>query len=53
MYVQDYGAPGAGVCLLDGGHFLLESHPGAVTGTVGGSLEGAVDGGGCGARRLT
>jgi pimeloyl-ACP methyl ester carboxylesterase len=32
-------ASGAEICLLDGGHFLLESHLGAVAGAVGGFLE--------------
>ena len=27
-------APGAEICLLDGGHFLLESHLDAATGTI-------------------
>jgi pimeloyl-ACP methyl ester carboxylesterase len=32
-------APGAEICLLDGGHFLLESHLDAVAGTIRGFLE--------------
>ena len=28
------GAPGAEICLLDGGHFLLESHLDAAAGTI-------------------
>jgi hypothetical protein len=32
-------APGAEICLLDGGHFLLESHLDAATGYIGRFLE--------------
>jgi pimeloyl-ACP methyl ester carboxylesterase len=32
-------APGAEICLLDGGHFLLESHLGTATGIIRGFLE--------------
>jgi pimeloyl-ACP methyl ester carboxylesterase len=32
-------APGAEICLLDGGHFLLESHLAAAAGTIRGFLE--------------
>jgi pimeloyl-ACP methyl ester carboxylesterase len=35
-------APGAEICLLDGGHFLLESHLDAVAGHVRGFLERAL-----------
>jgi pimeloyl-ACP methyl ester carboxylesterase len=35
-FAQD--APGAEICLLDGGHFLLESHLDAAAGSIGGFL---------------
>lgn len=35
-------APGAEICLLDGGHFLLESHLDAVAGAIGGFLARAL-----------
>ena len=35
-------APGAEICLLDGGHFLLESHLDTAAGYIPGFLEGTL-----------